>query len=84
MGGRKRGGNIDVQEKPRLVASHTPPTRDLAGNPGMCLDWESNQQPFSLQAGTQSTTPHWLGLRSLSLMVALGITIYILQFSWST
>ena len=44
-----------------VVASHALPTRDLAGNPGMCPDWESNQQPFGLQAGTQSTEPHQLG-----------------------
>ena len=32
-----------------LVASHTPPTGDLAHNPGMCPDWESNWRPFGLQ-----------------------------------
>ena len=26
-----------------VVASHTPPTGDLACNPGMCPDWESNR-----------------------------------------
>ena len=25
-----------------VVASHMPPTGDLACNPGMCPDWESN------------------------------------------
>ena len=25
-----------------VVASHVPPTRELACNPGMCPDWESN------------------------------------------
>ena len=25
-----------------VVASHMPPTRDLAHNPGTCPDWESN------------------------------------------
>ena len=34
------------------------PTGDLAHNPGMCPDWESNQQTFGSQAGTQSTEPH--------------------------
>ena len=29
-----------------VVASFTPPTGDLAGNPGICPDWESNQRPF--------------------------------------
>ena len=32
-----------------VVASHAPPTGDLAPNPGMCPNWESNQQPFGLQ-----------------------------------
>ena len=34
-----------------------PPAGDLAHNPSMGPDWESNQQPFSSQAGTQSTEP---------------------------
>ena len=51
--GREKEG-----EKPQcVVASCTPPTGDLAHNPGMCPDWESNQQPCGLQAGTQSTEP---------------------------
>ena len=29
-------------EKHWLVASHTPPIQDLAHNPGVCPDWESN------------------------------------------
>ena len=40
--------------------SHTP-YRDLARNPGMYPDWESNQQPFGSQASTQSTEPHQPG-----------------------
>ena len=55
---KERERNIDGWEKHPLVASHMPPTRDMACNPGMCPDWESNQQPFSLQAGIQSTEPH--------------------------
>ena len=39
-----------------------PPTGDLAHNPGMCPDWESNQWPFGTQAGAQSTEPHQPGL----------------------
>ena len=54
--GRKR-------EKHQCVsASSTPPTGDLAGNPGMCPDWESNLRPFGSQAGAQSTEPHQPGL----------------------
>ena len=44
-----------------VVASYAPPIGDLACNPGMCLDWESNQQPFGSQAGTQSTELHQPG-----------------------
>ena len=36
-----------------MVASHVAPTGDLACNPGMCPDWESNWRPFGLQAGAQ-------------------------------
>ena len=38
-----------------------PPTGDLAHNPGMCPDWESNLRPSSSQAGAQSTEPHQPG-----------------------
>ena len=63
---RERGGrerNSDVREKHHLVASHAPlpPTRDLARNPGMCPDWESNRRPFGSQAGVRSTEPHQPG-----------------------
>ena len=53
-GGRKGGKHQCV------VASHVPPTGDLAHHPGMCPDWESNRLPFGLQAGTQplSHTSH--------------------------
>ena len=36
-------------------------TWDLARNPGMCPDWESNQKPFGSQASTQSTELHQQG-----------------------
>ena len=45
----------------REVAPCAPPTVDLACNPGMCPDWESNQQPSGLQAGAQFTEPHQSG-----------------------
>ena len=32
-----------------VVASHVAPEGDLACNPGMCPDWESNRLPFGLQ-----------------------------------
>ena len=51
-----------------MVASPVPPTGDLAHNPGMCPDWESNLPPFGFQAGTQSTEPHQPGLIRVFLM----------------
>ena len=42
---RERGKEGEREEgKHRcVVASRTPPAEDLACNPGMCPDWESNQ-----------------------------------------
>ena len=49
-----------------VVVCHTPSTGDLAHNPGMCPGWESNQQPFDLQASAQSTESYQPGLRHIS------------------
>ena len=61
---RERGseGEREGQKHQCVVASRVPPTRDLACNPGMCPDWESNQRPFGSQAGAQTAEPHqpWL------------------------
>ena len=38
-----------------------PHTEDLAGNPGICPDWESNWWRFDLQTSTQSTEPYQPG-----------------------
>ena len=51
-----------------VVASVTPPTRDLAQNPGTCHDGELNWWPFGSQASTQSTEPHQPGLKVLFLV----------------
>ena len=61
-GGRKRERNSNQY----VVASCVPPPGNLAWNPGMCPDWESNQRPFGLQAGAQSTELHQPGLEFLS------------------
>ena len=46
-----------------VVASHAPPTGDLAHNPGTCPDWEWKQQLFDSQAPAQSPTePHQPGV----------------------
>ena len=53
-----REGEREGEKEPCVFASRTPPTGDLAHNPGMCPDWESNWRPFGSQAGAQSTEPH--------------------------
>ena len=58
---RGREGERDGQKYQCVVASHVPPTGNLARNPGMCLDWESNKWPFGLEACTQSTEPNQSG-----------------------
>ena len=55
--GKRKGENYQC-----VVSSCAPPTGDLACNPSMCPDWESNRQPLALQAGTQSTELHQPGL----------------------
>ena len=54
-------GEREGEKHQCVVASHAPPTGDSASNPGMCSDWASNQRPFGLQAGAQSTEPHQPG-----------------------
>ena len=46
-----------MPEKQRLVASCTPPTGDLAHNPGLCLGWESTQQ-LSVHRPALNTVSH--------------------------
>ena len=60
-----REGGRKGEKHQYVVTSHTPPTGDLACNPGMCPDWELNQRPFDSKAGTQSTEPHQPGLHSI-------------------
>ena len=56
MGGRKRR-----RETLMCSCCHIPNVGDLAINPGMCPDWESNLQPFGSQANAQSTEPQQPG-----------------------
>ena len=58
---RGREGEREGEKHQCVVASSAPPTGDMACNPGMCSDSDSNQQCFSLQARTQSTEPHQPG-----------------------
>ena len=61
---RRREGEREGEKHQSVVASCVPSTGDLARNPGVCPDWESNWQPFGLQVDTQSTEPHQPGLFS--------------------
>ena len=56
---KERESNINMQDTSDSVASCPPPTGDLACNPGMCPDWESNPQPFGApdNAPTKWATP---------------------------
>ena len=58
---RGREGEREGEKHQYVVVSGAPPTGDLAWNPGMCPDWELNQQPFGSQPGAQSTEPHQPG-----------------------
>ena len=59
---RGKDGERKGEKHQCVGAPHTPPTGDLARNPGTCPDWESNWRSFGSQAGTQSTEPHQPGL----------------------
>ena len=71
---KERETNISVQGIHRSIASWMPPTGDLAYNPGMCSEWESNQQPF-LQVGTQSTEPHQPGPSLLLFLIKSDLDV---------
>ena len=56
-----REGEREGEKHQCVVASHAPPSGDLARNPGMCPDWEWTWQPFGSQAHAQSTELHQPG-----------------------
>ena len=62
---KERERNISVSSDVWLSLACPPLTGDLAHNPGVCPDWDSNRQPFS-QASTQSTEPPQPGLKLCS------------------
>ena len=65
---RGREGERGGDKHQCVVASHAPPTGDLAHNPGMCPDGELNQRPFGSHTGAQSTEPHQSGRNFLGLV----------------
>ena len=52
---RAREGEREKHWCVRLIASRTPSSGDLACNPGMCPDQDSNRQLFGLPASAQPT-----------------------------
>ena len=78
----ERGGRGEKEREETLMCERNidgPPlactlTRDLACNPGMCPDKESNQQHFTLWNNTQPTEPHQSGLLG-SLLLFLYVEI---------
>ena len=57
----EREGERKGEKHQCVVASHVSRTGDLACNPGICPDWESNWRSFGSQPGAQSTEPHQPG-----------------------
>ena len=55
---RGEGREKEGKKHQCVVAARTPPTGDLARNPGMCPDWGSNWRAFASQSRAQSTEPH--------------------------
>ena len=76
----ERERNINVPEKCQLVASYTPPTGDLAHNPGMCPGRESNWQHFSLQASGSPLSHNSQGWVSVSTSIITWVKLYYLHF----
>ena len=76
-GGRKKR---EGEKHQCVVASQTPPTGDLAHNPGMCLDWESNRFPWVRRpthnppscTGQGSCIDFWKGILSKGFFLGPG------------
>ena len=77
-GGRKRGRETSMCGC-LLSASYW----GLACNPGMCANWESNQQPFGLQAGTQSAEWHQPG-HMILFKKKIMVKPWLFWLSWSS
>ena len=68
---RGREGETEREKHQHVLASRVPSTGGLACKPGMCPDWELNQQPFGLQASAQSTELHQPGPTLNILIIVL-------------
>ena len=76
---REKEGEVEGEKHQCVVASCAPPTRDLACNPGMCPDWESNQRLFGSWACAQSTELQQPGH---SLRISVGFSVKSRFFLW--
>ena len=75
---RERNSNV------WLSLSHTPPTLETWPITQACaLDWKSNQQPFGLQANTQSTEPHQPEFPSFLKLSPTDLERFAFFFLWS-
>ena len=75
--GREREGDWEGKKHQCVVVSRMPPTGDLACNPGMCPDLESNRRPFGSQAGTVLNP-----LSHTSQACYIFTIIFFLYFPW--
>ena len=67
---RRREGEREDEKQQYVVASCTPATGDLAYNPSMKPDWQSNLQPFASQAHAQSIDLYQPWLNIFVLIIA--------------
>ena len=58
---RGREGEREAEKHQYVLASHAPPSGDLAYNPGLCPDWGIRLLTLWFAAVAQSTEPHWPG-----------------------
>ena len=66
-------GDREGEKHQCVVTSCMPCTRDMARNPDMCLDWESNPRLFGLQSGAQSTESHQAGRKDIFIILQTAV-----------
>ena len=73
---RVREGERKGEKHQGVVASHTPPARNPAHNPGMCPNWASNQLPSGSHSSAQSVEPYQPGQKyiiRILIQIALNL-----------
>ena len=78
---RRREGEREGEKHQCVVAFHALPTGDLAGNLGVCPDWELNWRSSGSQASAQSTEVHQPGQQAFSMSSPMPSGIYLLTTS---